>query len=98
MEETIIEIPQDESGSWQPPVLTHAETQKRGRTRKSERIADIFLIQYALCILFMTAVFTIRCVDPAWCDAMTEQFLSQMHSPDAAIAEQAAAIMEDAWK
>ncbi len=99
MEETIIEIPQDgEDGTWQPPILSRAETEAEGRCRKVHRCADVFIFQYAVCILLVTAFFAIRYVDAALSDDLLMRFRTDTQAPAPPAVAQVLAYAEDAWK
>lgn len=62
-EEMILEIPEqtDEMAEWEPPVLKNAEIPEN--KKRSQSCADIFFIQYIICILLLTALFSVRLLD-----------------------------------
>ena len=61
-EDTILEIPErtEEEPGWQPPVLTKAEIPENPH---SQSCADVFFVQYIICILLLTALFAVRLYD-----------------------------------
>lgn len=95
MEETVIEIPEaaPEEG-WQPPVLTQ---QKSEKPPKIQSCADVFFIQYVVCILLLTAVFAIRYYDRALCDSMLTGFQEQTHAPTEVFVTELIAFLQSQW-
>lgn len=81
MDETIIEIPQpDTQEGWQPPTLTQNPDAK---PRDTQRVSDVFFIQYVICLLLITAFFTARCFAPEYTADAAQAFLAHTHAPDA---------------
>lgn len=95
MEETIIEIPQtDPEEGWQPPVLAHAEPDKR---RKQQRYSDVFFIQYVICLLLVTGVYIIRLLDGTCFERITQLFLDLTHMPTMMWITEAFAFIQNLW-
>lgn len=75
MEETVMEIPERTKGEeWQPPVL------KRQRTDSQQSMADVFFVQYAVCILLLTVLFVIRLCDEEMFRTILVQFRTRTHA------------------
>lgn len=95
MEETIIEIPQtDPEEGWQPPVLTHAEPDKK---RKEQRYSDVFFIQYVICLLLVTAIYVICLLDGTCFERITQHFLELTHAPAPAWITEAFTFIQNLW-
>ena len=75
-EQVVVEIPpQEEEGTWTPPVLRHTQG------RPGQSCADIFFVQYAACVLMLTALFVIRLYDAAAFDGAVDSFRQQTQAP-----------------
>ncbi len=57
-ENVILDIPESSENGWQPPVLKKEEIPE-----DPQSCADIFFMQYIICILLLTALFSIRIYD-----------------------------------
>lgn len=81
--DVILEIPgqtQDESGetAWQPPVLRHAEPSEKIRSRSC---ADVFFMQYVICIFLLTILFAVRLYDESIFQNTVHLFETYSHAP-----------------
>ena len=77
MEQVIVDIPK-EAETWEPPVL-RTETPEP-ETQPSA--ADVFFMQYAVCILVLTALLILRlCDQNAYADVLGT-FRAQSAAPD----------------
>lgn len=96
MEEIRIEIPQEteENGTWQPPVLTKAEPSGR---KSMQNCADVFFMQYVLCVLIVTAVLTIRFFNAPLYETLITQFCAHTQSPTESAVEQVIALVQAQW-
>ncbi len=95
MDETIIEIPEaDPEEGWQPPVLTQEHSEV---PRSAQRVSDVFFIQYVICLLVITAFFTVRCFAPELAQNALDGFFSHTHTPTEAFAESLLARLQSAW-
>ncbi len=95
MDETIIEIPEaDPEEGWQPPVLTQEHTEP---PRSSQRVSDVFFIQYVICLLVITAFFTVRCFAPDLAQNALDSFFTNTHAPSEAFAEALLAHLQSRW-
>lgn len=92
MEETCVRIPEiTEEDGWQPPVL-----EKRS-TRPRSRCSDIFFAQYAVCILLVTGLLTLRVWDDALYSGLVERFCAETTAPSEIWAEEAAGYLRELW-
>ena len=95
MEETMIEIPDAplEDG-WQPPMLTHIIHERK---KDTQRLTDVFFIQYVTCVLLVMAVFVLRfCDRTMFCTVVTD-FYAQSHSSTAAFVEVLIGFFQTLW-
>ena len=58
MDEVLIEIPEEQC--WQPPVLREGTTEK---PESQSSPADVFFMQYAVCIIMVTVLLLLRLLD-----------------------------------
>ena len=79
----ILEIPgqienEDGETEWQPPVLRHAEPSEKIRSR---RCADVFFMQYIICIFLLTILFAVRFYDESVFQNTVHLFETYSHAP-----------------
>ncbi|MBR1554090.1 MAG: hypothetical protein IJ644_01715 [Oscillospiraceae bacterium] len=79
-DEVILEIPEqnpeeEEASEWIPPVLKKAEN-----SHKKQSIADVFFIQYIICIVILTVLFSVRLWDEQSFQNAVNQFESATHA------------------
>lgn len=82
-DQVILEIPgqiEHENGEteWQPPVLRHAEESEKIRSRSC---ADVFFMQYVVCIFLLTILFAIRFYDEDIFQNTVHLFETHSHAP-----------------
>lgn len=77
-EEVILEIPEqdEEFPEWQPPILKKAEIPE-----KKQSCADIFFMQYVICIVLLTILFSVRLWDGQSFQNAVDQFEAYTHMP-----------------
>ena len=78
-DEVILEIPEqnpedEKTSEWIPPVLKKAEPPE-----KKQSCADVFFIQYIICIVILTILFSVRLWDVQSFQNVVNQFESEMH-------------------
>lgn len=96
MEDVIVEIPvQTEETEWQPPVLRTEERKERPESPRSA--ADVFFMQYVICILVLTLLFVVRLYDEALFRDVTETFREQTHAPSEPWAEELMLLVKGLW-
>ncbi|MBQ8927322.1 MAG: hypothetical protein IJ055_03485 [Oscillospiraceae bacterium] len=88
-EEVVVEMAQE--AAWTPPVL------KRERVRVKQSCADVFFIQYAACVLMLTALLVIRLYDEAAFDNAVAAFRAQTQAPDETWADSLLALAASLW-
>lgn len=76
MDQVIVDIPK-EAEAWEPPVLRTEE-----ETPRTESAADVFFMQYAVCILVLTALLILRLCDQNAYSGVIDTFRSQSDAPD----------------
>lgn len=82
MEQVIVEIPEDQQEGWQPPVLRQVREAAR-----HESCFDIFFAQYAVCILVLTVLLTLRVFDEGAFRVVTERFCTEGTGVTTAVTE-----------
>ncbi len=90
MDEVIVEIPEEQH--WEPPVLTKAE-----EPEDHSSPADVFFMQYAVCILVLTALLVLRLCDQGAYSTVTETFREHSSAPDLPWTAQLAALAGSLW-
>ncbi|MBR7083759.1 MAG: hypothetical protein IKI37_01030 [Oscillospiraceae bacterium] len=79
-EDVILEIPEqedsenDELPEWTPPVLRKTEIPER------QSCADIFFIQYVVCIVILTILFSVRLWDEQSLQNAVHEFVQGIHA------------------
>lgn len=91
MEEVIVEIPEEQH--WEPPVLT-----KEAENEEPSSPADVFFMQYAVCILVLTALLVLRLCDQSAYTSVTDTFREQTSAPDLPWTQQLIALVGSLWK
>ena len=80
-EEVILEIPQQDenqdSAEWQPPVLRKEPIPEK----KLQSCADVFFVQYLICIILLTIIFSVKLWDEQSFQNVVNQFSEQIHKP-----------------
>ena len=79
-EEIILEIPEqnqeeEDASEWIPPVLKKAEI-----PHKKQSCADVFFIQYIICIVILTVLFSVRLWDVQSFQNAVKQFEMHTHA------------------
>lgn len=92
MEHVTVEIPAHPEGGWEPPVLRGEPVQE-----EPQSTADVFLAQYAVCILLLTVLLILRLYDDGTFAQVAETFRSRTTAPSEAWAEAAAAAVKGLW-
>ncbi len=80
-EEVILEIPEqnpEEPAEWIPPVLKKAES-----AEKKQSCADVFFIQYLVCIIVLTILFSVRLWDGQSFQNAVTLFNDRIHAESA---------------
>ena len=85
MDNVIVEIPEGET--WEPPALTEAqpvaeEPPEPAPSAAPDSAADVFFMQYAVCILLLTAVLVLRVLDASTFGNTLETFRNNTACPD----------------
>lgn len=98
-DDVILEIPEqleDEDGEleWQPPVLKKAELTEK---KHLQSCADIFFMQYVVCILILTALFAVRIYDESIFQNTVNLFESYSHAPSEPWVEQLISLVKSLW-
>lgn len=76
MEEVIVDIPTAETAQpWEPPVVEEPKAPEGSA-------ADVFFLQYAVCILLLTALLLLRLCDESAYRSVTGAFRTQSDAPD----------------
>ena len=77
-EDVILEIPeQNDYEEWTPPVLKKVEISKH------QSSADVFFIQYVVCIVILTVLFSVRLWDEQSFQNAVNQFVQAIHAESA---------------
>ena len=84
MDNVIVEIPEGET--WEPPALTEAqpvaeEPPEPAPSAAPDSAADVFFMQYAVCILLLTALLAVRLFDESVFHSTMETFRTRTQSP-----------------
>ena len=76
-ENIILEIPElnENSPEWQPPVL-----RKEEMPEKKQSCADVFFIQYSVCMIVLTLLFLVRLWDEQSFQNAVSLFHAQTHA------------------
>lgn len=90
MDEVIVEIPEEQH--WEPPVLTKSE-----EPEEHSSAADVFFMQYAVCIFVLTALLILRLCDQSAYTAVTDTFREQSSAPDLPWTQQLMALVGSLW-
>jgi hypothetical protein len=90
LDEVIVSIP--EETHWEPPVLTRTETPEDHSSP-----ADIFFLQYAVCIFVLTALLVLRLCDQCAYADVTATFREHSSAPDLPWTQQLAALVGSLW-
>ena len=94
MEQVIVDIPQvQDEPKWTPPAV---ELQEEPGERV-QSAADVFFMQYAVCILLLTALLLLRLCDREAGDSVTAAFRAQSSAPDAPWVTQFMALIGGLW-
>ena len=81
-EDVILEIPEqensenDELQEWTPPVLRKVKIP----VRKQQSCADVFFIQYVVCIVILTILFSVRLWDEQSFQNAVQEFVQGIHA------------------
>lgn len=82
-EDVILEIPEQDTSEdgelqeWTPPVL------KKVQISKHQSCADVFFIQYVVCIVILTILFSVRLWDEQSFQNAVNQFVQAIHADSA---------------
>ena len=98
-DEVILEIPevpesQEDGAEWQPPVLKKAELSEK---KQLQSCADIFFMQYIICILILTALFAIRIYDESIFQNTVNLFENYSHAPSEIWVEELINWLKNLW-
>ena len=94
MEQVIVDIPQvQDEPKWTPPAV---ELQEEPGERV-QSAADVFFMQYAVCILLLTALLLLRLCDREASEGVTAMFRAQSSAPDAPWVTQFMALIGGLW-
>ena len=94
MEQVIVDIPQvQDEPKWTPPAV---ELQEEPGERV-QSAADVFFMQYAVCILLLTALLLLRLCDREASEGVTAMFRVQSSAPDAPWVTQFMALIGGLW-
>ncbi|MBR1459978.1 MAG: hypothetical protein IJ595_11450 [Oscillospiraceae bacterium] len=93
MEETIVQIPQETQEGWQPPVIEKRLAEKV----HAGSAADVFFMQYTVCILLLTAVLVLRLLDDAAYTEVADTFARRTAAPDTGWAAAALDYIRTLW-
>jgi len=76
-ENVVLEIPElnEDSPEWMPPVL-----KKEKVPEKKQSCADIFFMQYVICIIILTILFSVRLWDGQSFQEAVHQFSEYTHA------------------
>ncbi len=79
-EHVVLEIPEQnpdsaEEQEWQPPVLKKAEIPE-----KKQSCTDVFFIQYVVCIILLTILFSVRLWDGQSFQNAVDLFADRTHA------------------
>lgn len=96
MEDVIVEIPAEEA-EWQPPVLKTEVREEQPETGSGQSVADVFFMQYVICILLMTLLLVVRLYDEALFRSVTDTFQARTHAPSAPWAEELLLMVKNLW-
>jgi hypothetical protein len=91
MNDVIVEIPEEQS--WEPPVLRESDPEPEHHS-----MADIFFMQYAVCILVLTTLLLLRLFDQSAYTQVTDTFRTQSSAPDLPWTEQLFGLAGSLWK
>ena len=79
-EDVILEIPEENaSEEWTPPILKKSEIP----VKKHQSCADVFFIQYVVCIVILTVLFSVRLWDEQSFQNAVNQFVQAIHAESA---------------
>lgn len=95
MEDVIVEIPQAAKDTWIPPVLTEKPQEEHGRVQST---ADVFFMQYMICILLLTLLLVIRLYDEGVFTEVAENFRNSTAAPSEPWAESFLTMVRNLWK
>jgi len=95
-EEIILEIPEpsEDSPGWQPPELIKAEIPEKENTQSC---ADVFFVQYVICILLLTALFSVRLYDENVFRNTVKLFQAQTHADSEPWVLSLIALVKNLW-
>lgn len=91
MEQVIVDIPKEET--WKPPVLREEDIPEDHTSA-----ADVFFMQYAVCILVLTAVLFLRLLDQSACSSVVGTFREQSAAPDLPWTDALISLIAGLWK
>lgn len=91
MEQIIVDIPKEET--WEPPVV-----RKEDIPEEHASAADVFFMQYAVCILVLTAAFLLRLLDGEAYSGVTAAFREQSAAPDLPWTNALISLVTNLWK
>ncbi|MBR1528210.1 MAG: hypothetical protein IJ642_02770 [Oscillospiraceae bacterium] len=76
-ENVVLEIPElnEDSPEWVPPVLKKEEVPE-----KKQSCADVFFMQYVVCMIVLTVLFSVRLWDEQSFQEAVSQFSVQIHA------------------
>lgn len=92
MEEVIVEIPEEQR--WEPPVLT----EETPAPEEHSSPADVFFMQYAVCIIVLTTLLILRLCDNAAYTSVTDTFREQSSAPDLPWTQALIDLVGSLWK
>lgn len=98
MEDVIVEIPQpSEETPWEPPVLKTEVHEGKPEKKDVQSAADVFFMQYVICILVLTLLLVIRLYDEELFRDVTNTFSERMHAPSVPWAENLVQTVRGLW-
>lgn len=98
MEDVIVEIPQPtEETPWEPPVLKTEVHEEQPEKKDMQSAADVFFMQYVICILVLTLLLVIRLYDETLFRDVTETFQTRTHAPSEPWAEAFLSMVRGLW-
>ena len=97
--DVVLEIPEqienaDGELEWQPPVLRHAEPSEK---KHSQSCADVFFMQYIICIFLLTILFAVRLYDESAFQNAVHLFENYSHAPSEPWMEQLINSIQNLW-
>lgn len=96
MEDVIVEIPAEEA-EWQPPVLKTELREEHPPKESGQSAADVFFMQYVICILLLTLLLVVRLYDEALFKSVTDTFQARTHAPSEPWAEELILMVRGLW-